>query len=75
MANKTFESQFYKNVEVLNRAVNRAVELDFEYPKLYKKLKKFFINEGVEFYNEPEADYELIIDLLSEKLKLDVKVG
>ncbi len=73
MSKKTFDVQFRKDKTILERAANRFVDLDYDYPKLYKKVKKYFqTQEGVEFYNEPEADYEAVLSLISEKLQLDV---
>jgi hypothetical protein len=73
MSKKTFDVLFRKDKTTLERAANRYVDLDYDYPKLYKKVKKYFENqEGVVFYNEPDADYEVILSLISEKLQLDV---
>lgn len=73
MSKKSFDVLFRKDMAVLERAAYRAVDLDYEYPKLYKKVKKYFQNqEGVVFYDEPEADYEAVLSLISEKLKLDI---
>jgi hypothetical protein len=72
MATKPFEIQFRKDIYNLTRAANRVIDLDYEYPKLYKKVMKYFKNQGIEFYDEPEADYEAILSLISEQLKLDV---
>lgn len=72
MSTKSFESTFRKSLYTLQRAVNREVDLDFEYPKIYKKVKKFYESNGVEFYDEPESDYDLILALIAEDLKVDV---
>jgi hypothetical protein len=73
MSKKSFDVLFRKDMAVLERAVYRAVDLDYEYPKLYKKVKKYFQQqEEIEFYDEPEADYEEILSLIREKLKLDI---
>lgn len=72
MSTKSFESTFRKSLYTLQRAVNREVDLDFEYPKIYKKVRKFYESNGVEFYDEPESDYETILALIAEDLKVDV---
>lgn len=72
MSTKSFESTFRKSLYTLQRAVNREVDLDFEYPKIYKKVKKYYESNGVEFYDEPESDYETILALIAEDLKVDV---
>lgn len=72
MTTKSFDSKFRKDLFTLNRAANREVILPIDYPKLYKKVKKYFEAEGIEFYNEIEADYEYILSLITEELKLDI---
>ena len=72
MANKSFESTFRKSICVLQRAANREVDLDYDYPKIYRKVRKFYESNGVEFYNEPEADYEMILSLISDDLQVNV---
>lgn len=72
MANKSFEVQFRKDIYNLTRAANREIDLDFEYPKLYKKVLKYFKQQGIVFYDEPEADYDAVLSLISDTLKLDV---
>lgn len=72
MSSKSFESTFRKSLYILQRAVNREVDLDYDYPKVYKKVKKFYESNGVEFYDEPEADYEAVLALIAEDLQVDV---
>jgi len=72
MSIKTFESTFRKSQYILQRAVNREVDLDYDYPKIYKKIKKFYETNGVQFYDEPEADYEAVLALIAEDLQVDV---
>lgn len=72
MSEQSFESKFRKSIYILTRAANREVDLEYDYPKIYKKVKRFYKEQGVHFYNEPEADYEMILSLLSEDLMLDV---
>lgn len=72
MANKTFTEQFRKDLYTLTRAGNREIELDYEHPKLYRKVKKYFKEQGVQFYDEPDADFEYVLSLIAEELKLEV---
>lgn len=72
MSDQTFNSKFRKSIYTLTRAANREIDLEYDQPKLFKKVKKFYEEQGVEFYNEPEADYELILSLLCEDLQVDV---
>ena len=72
MSTKSFDSAFRKSQYILQRAVNREVDLEYDYPKIYKKVKKYYQANGVQFYDDQEADYELIIELIAEDLKLSI---
>jgi hypothetical protein len=72
MSNSNLQSKFRKSIYILTRAANREIDLEYDQPKLFKKIKKFYEEQGVEFYQEPEADYELILSLLCEDLQVDV---
>jgi hypothetical protein len=74
MSDQNFCSKFRKSIQTLDRAVKREVILAIDQPKLYKKIVKYFENKGVEFYGEIEADYELILSLISEELQSNVLV-
>lgn len=67
--NSTFVTKFKTNLNLLQSAVNREVDLDIRHPKIYKKIVKFYRNEGVQFYNDPDDDYELVLDLIAEDLQ------
>lgn len=72
MSNKSFETTFRKSLYILQRAANREIDLEYDYPKIYKKVKKFYVANSVEFYDEPEADYEAILALIADDLKIKV---
>jgi hypothetical protein len=72
MSDYSFNSKFRKSIYTLARAANREIDLEYDQPKLFKKVKKFYEEQGVQFYQESEADYELILSLLSEDLQVDV---
>lgn len=72
MSDYSFNSKFRKSIYTLTRAANREIDLEYDQPKLFKKVKKFYEEQGVQFYQESEADYELILSLLSEDLQVDV---
>jgi hypothetical protein len=72
MSDYSLTSKFRKSIYTLTRAVNREIDLEYDQPKLFKKIKKFYQEQGVEFYQESEADYELILSLLCEDLQVDV---
>ena len=57
-----------KNLDLLESAVNRESDLDHRDPKIYKKILRFYRNDGVQFYNDPDDDYELVLELLANDL-------
>ena len=67
----TLTSKFKKDLQTLSAAANKELFLDVKNPKLYKKLKRYYVGEGlVELSGEdPEADYNTIIQCLVEDLE------
>ena len=64
----TLTSKFKKDLSTLRAAVNKEIYLDVKNPKLYKKFKRYYQNE-VEFTGEdPEYDYNLVVECLAEDL-------
>ena len=69
----TLNSKFKKDISTLRAAINEEIFLDVKNPKLYKKIKRYYENAGVEFGGEdPEADYEAIVECISEDLASEV---
>ena len=64
----TITTKFKKDISTLKSAVSDDFFLDVRNPKLYKKVRKYYQNEGVEFSGDPLDDYEIVIDYLSEDL-------
>jgi len=71
----TLTSKFKKDINVLRGAANGEFYLDVKNPKLYKKVRKYYENEGVVFSGDPEDDYEMLIDYLYEDLESPVEVA
>jgi hypothetical protein len=69
MSSTTFVSKFKKNITVLTRAVTGEVELDRQYPKIYRKVYKFYQDNGVVLYDDPEDDYEIVLDCIASDLE------
>ena len=64
----TLTSKFKKDIGILQAAANREIFLDIKNPKLYKKLVRYYQNE-VEFVGEdPDADYNLLMECVREDL-------
>lgn len=70
MSNTSFVSKFRKYFDTLTKAVEGTVDLEMVNPKLYKKLYKYYQSNGVQFYDDPSDDYELLIDCISVDLEL-----
>lgn len=66
------KSKFRKSIGVLTSAVDRSIELDYSQPKLYKKVLKFYKEQGVEFTGDSVNDYQLVLDCLTEDLTQEV---
>ena len=66
----TITTKFRKDISTLRSAVEGQCFLDVRNPKLYKKVRKFYQKEGVEFSGDPLDDYEILLDYLSEDLEI-----
>ncbi len=64
----TITTKFKKDVVTLRAAVEGDFYLDVRNPKLYKKVRKYYQNEGVEFSGDPLDDYDILIDALAVDL-------
>tara|TARA_B100000965_G_scaffold289100_1_gene246952 strand:- start:239 stop:442 length:204 start_codon:yes stop_codon:yes gene_type:complete len=66
----TLTTKFKKDLNTLRAAVNQEIFLDVKYPKLYKKVKRYY--EGLQYVKltgeDPDADYNAIIECISEDL-------
>ena len=65
----TITTKFKKDITTLRSAVEGDFFLDVRNPKLYKKVRKYYQNEGVEFSGDPLDDYDILIEYLSEDLE------
>tara|TARA_B100000131_G_scaffold148305_1_gene144102 strand:+ start:972 stop:1172 length:201 start_codon:yes stop_codon:yes gene_type:complete len=65
----TITTKFKKDITTLRSAVEGDFFLDVRNPKLYKKVRKYYQNEGVEFSGDPLDDYDILIDYLTEDLE------
>ena len=64
----TLTSKFKKDISTLRAAANKEIFLDVKNPKLYKKVKRYYQNEVELRGEDPDADYELIVQCLSQDL-------
>lgn len=65
--------KFKKDISTLRSAANGEIYLDVKNPKLYKKVFRYYQNEGVVFSGEPLDDYEMLMEYLEGDLE-SVKV-
>ena len=61
--------KFRKDVSTLRDAANGNFYLDVKNPKLYKKVKRFYQNEGVIFSGEPLDDYDMLMEYILQDLE------
>ena len=66
------KQKFRKSIGILTSAVDRSIELDYTQPKLYKKVVKFYQEQGVPFTGDSVEDYQIVLDCLSEDLSTEV---
>ena len=65
----TLTSKFKKDLRTLRAAANKEIFLDVKNPKLYKKIRRFYQNEVVLDGEDPERDYELLIECVRQDLE------
>ena len=68
----TLSIKFKKDLDTLISAANREIYLDIKHPKLYKKVRRYY--EGLQYISlngeDPDADYNAVVECLIEDLKL-----
>ena len=62
--------KFKKDVSTLRSAANGEIYLDVKSPKLYKKVRRFYENEGVVFSGDPLDDYEMLMEYVASDLEV-----
>ena len=62
-------SKFKKDISTLRAAANGEIYLDVKNPKLYKKVRRFYENEGVVFSGDPLDDYEMLMDYILQDIE------
>jgi len=62
-------SKFKKDVSTLRCAANGDYYLDVKNPKLFKKVRRFYENEGVVFSGDPLDDYDILMEYILSDLE------
>ncbi len=65
----TLTAKFKKDIQTLRAASNGDFYLDVKNPKLYKKLFRYYQNEGVIFSEEPLDNYDMVMEYLEQDLQ------
>ena len=60
----TLTSKFKKDLQTLRGASNGDFYLDVKNPKLYKKVRRYYQNEGIDFSGDPLDDYDIVMGLV-----------
>ncbi len=66
----SIKQRFHKYLPLLEETVEGTVFLDLKNPKLYKKLRRHYASEGVEFNDDPN-DYATVVQCIAEDLEND----
>jgi hypothetical protein len=61
--------KFKKDISTLRSAANGDFYLDVKNPKLYKKIRRYYANEGVAFSEDPLDNYDILIDYIIQDLE------
>ena len=65
-------TKFRKDIGTLRAAANKEIFLDVKYPKLFKKVRRYY--EGLQLINlsgeDPDADYNAVIECIRQDLDL-----
>ena len=64
----TLTSKFKKDISTLRAAANKEIFLDVKNPKLYKKVKRYYQNEVELTGEDPDIDYNIIMECIAEDL-------
>jgi hypothetical protein len=65
----TLTSKFKKDIQTLRGAANGEFYLDVKNPKLFKKVRRFYEQEGVVFSGDPLDDYEMLMEYVLSDLE------
>ena len=65
----TLTSKFKKDLQTLRAAADKQIFLDVKNPKLYKKICRYYQNEVYLDGEDPERDYNLILECVRQDLE------
>ena len=62
-------TKFKKDVSILRAAANGDFLLDVKNPKLYKKVRRYYQNEGVVFSDDALDNYDIVMENIYNDLQ------
>ena len=65
----TLTTKFKKDIQTLRGAVNGDFVLDVKNPKLLKKVRRYYENNGLVFSGDPLDDYDILIEQVAIDLE------
>jgi len=65
----TLTTKFKKDLRTFLAFVSNEIFLDVKHPKLYKKICRYYQNEVELMGEDPEADYNIILECIQEDLE------
>ena len=65
----TLTTKFKKDLSTLRAAADKEIFLDVKYPKLYKKVKRYYQNEIEYSDDDHELNYSLVVECLRQDLE------
>ena len=68
----SLRTKFRKSTGIFQDAINRIIELDYSQPKLYKKVVKYYTEQGVSFTGDSVEDYAIVLECLEQDLSKEV---
>ena len=68
----SLRTKFRKSIGIFQDAISRNIELDYSQPKLYKKVVKYYTEQGVSFTGDSVEDYAIVLDCLEQDLSQEV---
>lgn len=68
----SLRTKFRKSIGIFQDAISRVIELDYSQPKLYKKVVKYYTEQGVSFTGDSVEDYAIVLECLEQDLSKEV---
>ena len=65
----TITAKFKKDINTLRSAALGDIFLDVKNPKLFKKVRRYYENNGVVFSGDPLDDYDILIEQVAADLE------